>query len=85
MQDVALFFRSRAVSCFHRRRLHPVHSDEWRHAVEDTRRFVRACRDSWDDRPREIIRTHYALGPQLRTQRPAILTAAERRAIFEGD
>jgi hypothetical protein len=35
MQDAALFFRSRAVSSFHRRRKHPVLSDEWRRQVED--------------------------------------------------
>lgn len=85
MQDAALFYRSRAVSCFHRRRLHPVLSDEWRRTVQDARQFIRSCRDSWNDRPREIIRTHFALGPQLRTQRPPILTAAGRRAIFETD
>jgi hypothetical protein len=37
--------------------------------VADARRFIRACRASWDDQPHEIIRTAYALGPRVRTQR----------------
>ena len=69
MQVAALFFRSRASACFHRRRQHPFLSDEWRHEVEDARRFIRATRENWDDRPREITRTVYALGPRVRTQR----------------
>jgi len=73
MQDAALFFRSRALACFHRRR-HPFLSDEWRHEVEEARRFIRATRENWDDRPREIIRTHYALGPRVRMQRPLTRT-----------
>lgn len=38
--------------------------------MDDVRRFIRACRESWDDRPREIFRTHYALGWRVRMQRP---------------
>ena len=68
MQDAALFYRSRAVSSFHRRRLHPILSDEWRHSVGEARMFIRACRSTWDDRPREIRRTVYALGPRVRSQ-----------------
>ena len=78
MQDAALFFRHRAISSFHRRRLYPVLSADWRHEVEDARRFIRACRDCWDDQPHEILRTVYALGPRVRTQRPQPMTAAER-------
>ena len=66
MEDAALFFRQRAFACFNRCRRHPVLSDEWRHEVEDARRFIRACRANWDDRPREIARTFYALGPLAR-------------------
>jgi hypothetical protein len=69
MQDAAMFFRNRAISSFHRRRKYPVRSENWLHEVNDARRFIRACRDSWDDQPREIIRTAYALGPRVRTQR----------------
>ena len=76
MQDAALFYRSRAVACFHRRRRWPFLSDGWRHEVEDARRFIRATRANWDDRPREITRTHYALGPRVQMQKP--LTRAER-------
>ena len=70
MQDAALFFRHTALGCFHRRRLYPVRSADWQHEVDDARRFIRACRDSWDDQPHEIIRTAYALGPRVRTQKP---------------
>ena len=69
MQDAALFFRQRALACFHRRRKYPLLSPEWQHEVDDARYFIRACRDNWDDRPREIVRTHYALGPRVRMQR----------------
>jgi hypothetical protein len=31
MQDAAAFFRQRAGACFHRRRKHPVNSEDWRH------------------------------------------------------
>jgi len=75
MQDAALFFRSRALACFHRRRCWPLLSDEWRHEVEDARRLIRATRANWDDRPREITLTHYALGPLVQMQKP--LTRAE--------
>jgi hypothetical protein len=62
MQNAALFFRHTALGCFHRRRKYPVLSENWLHEVTDARRFIRACRANWDDRPREIIRTAYALG-----------------------
>ncbi len=74
MQDAALFFRSRAVACFYRRRRWPFLSDEWRHEVEDARRFIRATRANWDDRPREITRAHYALGPLVQMQKPLTRT-----------
>ena len=70
MQDAALFFRHTAIGCFHRRRKYPLLSPEWQHEVDDARRFIRACRENWDDRPREITRTVYALGPRVRTQKP---------------
>ena len=63
------------MACFHRRRRWPFLSDEWRHEVEDARRFIRATRANWDDRPREIVRTCYALGPLVQMQKP--LTRAE--------
>ena len=44
MQDAALFFRSRAVAAFHRRRKYALLSDDWRHYVAEARRFIRACR-----------------------------------------
>lgn len=69
MKAPALLFRQRACACFHRRRIYSFLSDEWRHEVEDARRFIRACRANWDDRPREIFRTFYALGPRVTTQR----------------
>ena len=70
MQDAAMFFRNRAVMCFHRRRRWPFLSDAWRHEVEDARRFIRACRANWQyDQPHEILRTVYALGPRVRTQK----------------
>jgi hypothetical protein len=68
MEDAALFFRHTAHGCFHRRRKYPVLSPEWRREVEDARRFIRACRANWDNRPREFMRTGYALGPRVRTQ-----------------
>ena len=66
MQDAALFYRHVALGCFHRRRKYPLLSPEWRHEVEDARQFIRYCRANWDDRPRKIIRTAYALGPRVR-------------------
>jgi hypothetical protein len=69
MQDPALFFRHTALACFHRRSKYPVLSADWQHEVDDARRFIRACRDCWDDQPHEIIRTAYALGPRVRMQR----------------
>lgn len=62
MEDAALFFRQRAYACFCRRRKYPFLSDDWRHEVEDARRFIRACRSMWDDRPREIFRTFLVPG-----------------------
>ena len=44
-------------------------SPEWRHEVNEARLFIRYCRANWDDRPREITRTAYALRPRARTQR----------------
>ncbi len=76
MQDAALFFRSRAVACFHRRRKYAALSPEWRHEVKEAREFIRYCRANWDDRPREITRTAYALGPNVRLQR--MITCPQR-------
>ena len=70
MQDAALFFRSRALASFHRRRKYALLSPEWRHEVKEARQFIRYCRANWDDRPREITRTHYALGPLMQMQKP---------------
>jgi DNA invertase Pin-like site-specific DNA recombinase len=47
MQDAALFFRHTALACFHRRRKYPVLSAQWRHEVNDARRFIRGCRTDW--------------------------------------
>jgi len=77
MQDAALFFRHVALGCFHRRRKYALLSPEWRHEVDDARRFIRYCRREWLDRPghgrsadpAEITRTVYALGPNVRLQR----------------
>lgn len=80
MEDAALFYRHTALGCFHRRRKYLLLSPEWRHEVDDARRFIRACRDNWDDRPREIVRTVYALGPRVRLQRPRPMTDEERQA-----
>jgi hypothetical protein len=71
MEDVALFFRQRALACFHRRRRWPFFSAAWRHEVADARRFIRASRDnlqgySADQRRKfaaQITRARYALGP----------------------
>jgi hypothetical protein len=67
MQDAALFFHYTALACFHRRRKHSVLSANWQHELDDARKFIRACRDCWDEQPHEIIRTAYALGPRVRT------------------
>ncbi len=69
MQDAALFYRHAALGCFHRRRKYGLLSPEWRHEVNEARLFIRHCRANWDDRPREITRTAYALGPRVRAQR----------------
>jgi len=78
MQDAALFFRNRALASFHRRRRYPLLSPDWRHDVEDARRFIRYCRAEWLSRPghgrsadpTEISRPVYALGGAVRTPRP---------------
>ncbi|MGO9235679.1 MAG: hypothetical protein ACLP4V_17040 [Methylocella sp.] len=67
MQDAGLFYRHAALGCFHRRRKYALLSPEWRHEVKDARQFIRYCCANWDDRPREITRTAYALGPRVRT------------------
>jgi hypothetical protein len=82
MQDASLFFRFQAVSCFHRRRRYSVLSPEWRHQIEDARRFIRASRADWKHRSPEeraetlaqiaATRTVYALGPRVRSQRPKV-------------
>jgi hypothetical protein len=78
MQDAAMFFRHQAVACFHRRRRWPFLSAAWRHEVDDARRFIRACRDSWQhDQPHQILRTFYALGPKVREQRDAMRQLVE--------
>jgi hypothetical protein len=83
MQDAALFFRHTAHASFQRRRKYPVLSAGWRHEVADARRFIRACREAWqDDQPHEILRTAYALGPRVRTQRAQPLTEAELAAFL---
>lgn len=77
MQDAALFFRHQAYSCFHRRRLYLLLSAEWRHEVDDARRFIRHARTEWLDRPghgrsarlSEITYTVFAMGPYLAMQR----------------
>jgi hypothetical protein len=77
MQSASLFYRQRAVMCFHRRRKYPLLSDDWRNEVEDARRFIRASRDDWRQRSEkerletitQITRTWYALGPRIRTQK----------------
>jgi hypothetical protein len=43
MDDPAWFYRHRAIACIRRRRRYPILSDNWRHEVEDARRFIRAC------------------------------------------
>jgi hypothetical protein len=79
MQDASLFFRSRAVSCFHRRRRYPILSPDWRHGVEDARQFIRASRADWEHRSpeerKETLRKlssparSMLLGPRVRSQR----------------
>ena len=77
MQDYAAFCRQRAWACFCRRRRWAFLSDEWRHEVEDARRFIRSCREDWQTRPAHerlaaaaaITRTVYALGSNVRLQR----------------
>ncbi len=49
-------------------------SPEWRHEVKEARQFIRYCRANWDDRPREITRSHYALGPLMQMQKPLTRT-----------
>jgi len=52
-------------------------SPDWRHEVEDARRFTRYCRADWLSRPghglsadpAEITRAVYALGPAVRTHK----------------
>ena len=45
MRDAELFFRQRARACFHRRRKYPVLSEEWRHEVDDCRKFISYYRE----------------------------------------
>jgi hypothetical protein len=66
MEDAALFYRHRAWTSFNGRRRYRFLSDEWREQVEESRRFIQASRDLWDDRPRLITRTFYGLGPRVR-------------------
>ena len=40
MEHAESFFRQRAGACFHRRRKHPVLSGEWKHEVDDARKFI---------------------------------------------
>jgi hypothetical protein len=87
MKDSALFYRHRAFACFRRRRRYPILSDDWRHEVEDSRRFIRACRSlliAYSDDERRAFSEQlvhstyggYALGP--RTYRKPPITAEER-------
>jgi hypothetical protein len=69
MEDAGLFYRHVALGCFHRRRKYAPLSSKWRDEVEDARSFIRATRANWDDRPRVIVRTAFALGPNVRLQR----------------
>ncbi len=70
MQDAAMFFRSRAVAAFHRRRKYALLSADWRDCVDEARYFIRACRQNWDyDQPHQILRTLYALGPRTGIRR----------------
>jgi hypothetical protein len=69
MQDPALFFRQRALACFHRRRHWPLLSPQWRHEIEDARRFIDAFRRACEGRTPEgqtttFTRNASSLGPQ---------------------
>ncbi len=44
MQDPLGFFRQRALAAFHRRSLYPILSEDWRHTVDEARRFVNTYR-----------------------------------------
>jgi hypothetical protein len=66
--------RVNSMAAFHRRRKYALLSDDWRHCVDEARYYIRACREGWPDQPHEILRTSYALGPHVRTQRPQPIT-----------
>ncbi len=66
MQGPALFFRQRALACFHRRRRQPLLSTEWRHEAGDECQFILRCRATGGVTASRITRTAYALGPRVR-------------------
>lgn len=68
MQDPALFFRQRALACFHRRGRWTFLSPAWRHEVEDAKRFIAAFRQMWEGRTSKdgeavFTRSALVLGP----------------------
>jgi hypothetical protein len=72
MKHVALFFRQRALACFHRRRKYPLGSAERTFTTEEARMFLRDYRAAIDWR--EIERN----AATLEIAAPVEATADER-------